>query len=105
MYFCRATNELGEDMTEANLICRPLPHLQSVVIIKSSDFFIDFTLFISTDSSCQPLKTLMSQFRSLWSKRPPPVTGSGPSSEETRYTRRVSTSLQSFFSIWNTILR
>ena len=24
----RATNELGEDMTEANLICRPLPHLQ-----------------------------------------------------------------------------
>jgi len=27
-YVCRATNELGEDMTEANLICRPLPHLQ-----------------------------------------------------------------------------
>merc|ERR1711963_863591 len=27
-YVCRATNELGEDMTEANLVCRPLPHLQ-----------------------------------------------------------------------------
>jgi len=27
-YVCRATNELGEDQTEANLICRPLPHLQ-----------------------------------------------------------------------------
>ena len=29
-YVCRATNELGEDQTEANLICRPLPHLQLV---------------------------------------------------------------------------
>ena len=29
-YVCRATNELGEDQTEANLVCRPLPHLQSV---------------------------------------------------------------------------
>merc|ERR1719336_1830177 len=27
-YVCRATNELGEDQTEANLVCRPLPHLQ-----------------------------------------------------------------------------
>ena len=27
-YVCRATNELGDDQTEANLICRPLPHLQ-----------------------------------------------------------------------------
>merc|ERR1719273_2029413 len=27
-YVCRATNELGEDMTEASLVCRPLPHLQ-----------------------------------------------------------------------------
>ena len=29
-YVCRATNELGEDMTEASLVCRPLPHLQWV---------------------------------------------------------------------------
>ena len=26
-YF-RATNELGEDITEAKLICRPLPHIR-----------------------------------------------------------------------------
>jgi len=30
-YVCRATNELGEDQTEANLVCRPLPHLQFVL--------------------------------------------------------------------------
>jgi len=27
-YSCRATNELGEDITEAKLICRPLPHIR-----------------------------------------------------------------------------
>merc|ERR1719318_1726106 len=27
-YVCRATNELGEDQTEASLVCRLLPHLQ-----------------------------------------------------------------------------
>ena len=29
---CRATNELGEDATEASLVCRPLPHLQYVFV-------------------------------------------------------------------------
>ena len=36
-YVCRATNELGEDQTEANLVCRPLPHLQSVMREKIFD--------------------------------------------------------------------
>ena len=50
-YVCRATNELGEDMTEASLVCRPLPHLQWVKIwsywwkvMSQSFYFINFTL-------------------------------------------------------------
>ena len=54
-YVCRATNELGEDQTEANLVCRPLPHLQSVDA--GENILSNNTCFRSVDSSCRHSRT------------------------------------------------